>query len=151
MKRLILCLLLLPFVSLAVAADDKDKDPADRDLLAFQGTWLVVSMEHNGHESAPEDFAGQSSSYEKNRWTLKVGDKVRRRGIITLDPSQTPKAINTWDSDGPHADDTSPGIYEVTGDTLKLCFAPPGEKRPETFTTKSGTGSFFAVYKKKKS
>ena len=111
----------------------------------------MVALEHRGHVVEPGDFEGQSSVYDKNRWTWKVGDKVMRRGIITLDPTRLPRAINTWDSDGPHEDETVPGIYELKGDTLKLCFAMPGEKRPGAFTTTSGTGAFLVVYKRKKS
>jgi uncharacterized protein (TIGR03067 family) len=77
-----------------------------------------------------------------------AGERVRRQGIVTLDPSRKPKAMNTWDQDGPFEDQTVPGIYELDGETLKICFARPGEDRPKNFTTKEGTGFLFCVYKK---
>jgi uncharacterized protein (TIGR03067 family) len=144
---------LLVFFLLVVATPGlcaSDKDSGEGDLAKLQGQWVVVSLEHRGHVAEPADFEGQSSVYEKNRWTWKVGDKVMRRGIITLNSTRSPKAINTWDSDGPHEDETVPGIYQLDGDTLKLCFAMPGEKRPTEFTTKSGTGAILVVYKRKK-
>ena len=144
---------LLVLFLLAVATPGlgaSDKDSGEGDLAKLQGQWVVVSLEHRGHVAEPADFEGQSSVYEKNRWTWKVGDKVMRRGIITLNSTRSPKAINTWDSDGPHEDETVPGIYQLDGDTLKLCFAMPGEKRPTEFTTKAGTGAILVVYKRKK-
>ena len=75
---------------------------------------------------------------------------MRRRGIITLDPDRKPRAVNTWDQDGPFEDQTVPGIYELQGETLKLCFARPGQERPKEFTTKSGTGFLVCTYKKQK-
>ncbi len=144
---------LLVFFLLAVVNPEfgaSDKDSGEGDLAKLQGQWVVVSLEHRGHVAEPAEFEGQSSVYEKNRWTWKVGDKVMRRGIITLNSTRSPKAINTWDSDGPHEDETVPGIYQLDGDTLKLCFAMPGEKRPTEFTTKSGTGAILVVYKRKK-
>jgi uncharacterized protein (TIGR03067 family) len=143
-------LILACFVALTPSVSASDKPAGEDDLAKLQGQWVVVSLEHRGHPAEPAEFAGQSSVYEKNRWTWNAGDKVMRRGIITLDSTRTPKAINTWDSDGPHEDETVPGIYQLDGDTLKLCFAMPGEKRPTEFTTKSGTGSFVVVYKRKK-
>jgi uncharacterized protein (TIGR03067 family) len=145
-RLLVLFLLVVATPGLGVS----DKDSGEGDLAKLQGQWVVVSLEHRGHVAEPADFEGQSSVYEKNRWTWKVGDKVMRRGIITLNSTRSPKAINTWDSDGPHEDETVPGIYQLDGDTLKLCFAMPGEKRPTEFTTKAGTGAILVVYKRKK-
>jgi hypothetical protein len=42
------------------------------------------------------------------------------------------------------------GIYEVEGDTFKLCYAAPGEARPKEFATKAATGLTLAVWKKAK-
>ena len=69
---------------------------------------------------------------------------------MTLDPSKSPKKINTWDLTGPYADDTVPGIYEVDDDTLKLCFSRPKVARPVEFTTKKEPGFLYCVYKRKK-
>ena len=101
-------------------------DLAQTDLDRLQGTWVLVSMQTEGHDVAAEDFKDWTAVYEQNRVTLRAGDRVRRRGIVTLDPSRKPKAINTWDQDGPYEDQTVPGIYELEGDTLKLCCARPG-------------------------
>jgi uncharacterized protein (TIGR03067 family) len=125
-------------------------DPPRSDLDLLQGTWVMASMEREGHEAAPEDIKDMTAVYEGNRITLKAGDRVRRRGIVTLAPDRKPKAINTWDQDGPFEDETVPGIYELKGDTLKLAFARPGQERPTEFTTKSGTAVLVCVYKRQK-
>jgi uncharacterized protein (TIGR03067 family) len=126
-------------------------EPALTDLEKLQGTWVLVAMETEGHDVPAEDFKDWTAVYERNHVALRVGDRIRRRGIITLDSSRKPKAINTWDQDGPYEDQTVPGIYELDGDTLKLCFARPGQERPKEFTTKSGTAFLFCVYKRQKS
>jgi len=130
---------------------DNPRDAAQKDLARLQGTWSLVAMESEGRSLDPGEFEGWCCVYEGDRLTLKAGDEVRRRGIVTLDPTRSSKAINTWDLDGPFEDQTVPGIYELDGDDLKLCFARPGQKRPTGFTTKSGTGFLLVVYKRQKS
>jgi uncharacterized protein (TIGR03067 family) len=125
-------------------------DPARSDLDKLQGTWQLVAMEAEGQEVPAEHFHGWNAVYEGNRLTLRAGEMVRRRGLVTLGPSRNPKAMNTWDQDGPYEDETVPGIYELDGDTLKVCFARPGAERPKEFTTKQGTGFLFCVYKRRK-
>jgi uncharacterized protein (TIGR03067 family) len=125
-------------------------EPPASDLDRLQGTWTLSSMEREGEAAPADELQGSTVVYEGNRMSLRDGDRVRRRGIITLAPERTPKAINTWDQDGPYEDQTVPGIYELEGDTLRICFARPGQDRPKQFTTKSGTGVLFCVYKKRR-
>jgi uncharacterized protein (TIGR03067 family) len=125
-------------------------DPAQDDLDKLQGTWQLVAMEVEGHEVPAEELGGRTAEYRGNRLLLRAGDAVRRRGLVTLDPSRNPKAVNTWDQDGPFEDQTVPGIYELDGETLKVCFARPGEPRPKEFGTKGDNGFLYCVYKKSK-
>ena len=153
MKRLtsivVLILALAPSPGRARDGDDP-RDAAKKDLARLQGAWSLVAMEAEGRSLDPEEFEGWGSVYEGDRLTLKAKDVIRRQGIVTLDPARTPKAMNTWDLDGPFQDQTVPGIYVLDGDSLRLCFARPGEKRPTELTTKTGTGFLVVVYKRQK-
>ncbi len=97
-------------------------------------------MEREGDEIPAETFKGSMVAYEDDRATLYRDGEVFRRGIVTLDPAKSPKRINTWDLGGPYEDQTVPGIYEIDGDTLKICFSRPGIERPTEFTTKKASG-----------
>jgi uncharacterized protein (TIGR03067 family) len=123
---------------------------AREDLKKLEGAWDRVSMEFEGEAWPAEKIEGWTAMYEGDRLTLRINGKVYRESIVTLDPSRLPRAMNSWDLDGPAADQTVPGIYEIDGDTLKVCFAKPGSKRPKEFTTKKGTGFLYCEYKRKK-
>jgi uncharacterized protein (TIGR03067 family) len=147
-----ICLTLICLGRIDAAKPGAESVPqtARTDLKKLQGTWERVAMEVEG-EAAPEALIeGWSSTYEGNRLTLRNKDGVYRHCIVTLAPERTPKATNTWDLEGPFEDQTLPGIYEIDGDVLKLCFAKPGSKRPTEFTTKKGTGFLYFEYKRKK-
>lgn len=131
-----------------LAAETGARAAARDDLKAMQGTWERVAMELQGKPAPNELIDGWKSTYEGDRLTLSNKEGIYRHCIVTLDPARMPKAVNTWDTEGPAADQTLSGIYELSGDRLKLCFALPGKPRPTEFTTKSGTGSFYFEYKR---
>jgi uncharacterized protein (TIGR03067 family) len=113
---------------------DDPRDAAKKDLANLQGAWSLVAMESEGRSLDPEEFEGWGAVYEGDRLTLKAKDQVRRRGIVTRDPTRSPKAINTWDLDGPFGDQTVPGIYALDGDTLRhpqALFRPPRGAAPD--------------------
>jgi len=146
-----LAIVMLVLASSTLRAEDPRpaREAARADLEKLQGTWTLVSMEVEGQAAPPKAIEGQSAVYEGDAVTLMDGETVRRRGIVTLDPTRRPAAINTWDQDGPREDRTTPGIYELKGRTLRLCFARPDEKRPDEFTTERGTGYILLVYERK--
>ena len=136
-----------------VRADDPpapSRQAAKDDLKTLQGAWVCVKMEREGDEIPAESYQGSEAVYEDDRVTLFREGGVFRRGLVTLDPSKTPKRVNTWDLGGPYEDQTVPGIYAIDGDTLKLCFSRPGAERPADFSTKKGSGLLSIVYKRKK-
>src|SRR2546423_1610152 len=94
--------LLALLTTLLVAAGDAAKADLDK----LQGTWILVTMEVEGEAVPPEHHHDWNALYEGNRLTLRAGEAVRRRGIVTLEPSRKPRAINTWDQDGPFDDQT---------------------------------------------
>jgi uncharacterized protein (TIGR03067 family) len=129
---------------LLVGADD----PKD-ELKKLEGTWTMASGEKDGKALAEQAIKGAKLVFKGDQHDVKVGDDIFK-GTHKVDPSKKPKTIDATDSEGPFKGKTVHGIYEVDGDTFKVCFAAPGKDRPKEFSTKSGTGHILHVWKREK-
>jgi uncharacterized protein (TIGR03067 family) len=85
-----------------------------------------------------------------DKHTVKKGDEVIQVGTQKLDPSKSPKAIDVTMTGGLNKGAVMLGIYEISGDTLKVCFDPEGKKRPAEFKSAPGSQTFVAVHKRVK-
>ena len=61
------------------------------------------------------------------------------RGTYTLDATSKPKGMTITGTEGPNNGKTFPAIYELEGDTLRICYDLSGAKRPTKFATVAGT------------
>jgi uncharacterized protein (TIGR03067 family) len=103
------------------------------------GTWVVVSGEEDGKPSPEEKIKGSKMTVDGK--TIKLSDKDDKQLWILdykLDPSKKPAEIDMTVAEGQGAGKSSQGIYELEGDSLKLCYALPGADRPKTFKTTAG-------------
>ena len=141
MKR---CVLLAMVAAFLIAADD----PKDV-LKKMVGTWVMVSGEKDG-KKLPDDVIKSAKLIIKgDMHDVKVGDDAFK-GTHKVDPSKKPPTIDAMDTEGVFKGKTSLGIYDLEGDTFKVCFAEPGKDRPKEFSTKSGTGHIIHVWKREK-
>jgi uncharacterized protein (TIGR03067 family) len=51
-------------------------------------------------------------------------------------------------TEGPNKGKTFLAIYELTGDSLKICYDLEGKTRPTEFRTNPGTQLFLVLYKR---
>src|SRR5262249_39978751 len=112
----------------------KGGDKPKTDLERLQGTWEFVSLTVGGKKVWNNDAPAKSLTF--------TGDKMQFVGVngdgteavshsrITLDESRKPKTIDLAALDGDHKGQTTPGRYEIDGDTLRLCLpsSPDGER-----------------------
>jgi uncharacterized protein (TIGR03067 family) len=148
MKTALLALVALTATAVAFAADDDAQ--AKKDLKALEGTWEYVSQVSDGKEVEKEKLEGiRLTVTAEGKWQLKKDDKVLLEGTGKLDPSKKPKAADwTITTEGDLKDKVALGIYDVTKDTWKHCFAT--EKRPEKFGSEEGSKVTNAVLKRVK-
>src|SRR6267143_875272 len=110
------------------AAGDGKVD-VDKELKKFQGIWAFESVEVGGKEVPIAEFKGIRVTFEGDKYTVKKGDEVIQAATQKLDPSKSPKTLDVTVAEGPNKGAVMVGIYEISGDTLKVCFDPEGKKR----------------------
>ena len=127
-----------------------DKADAEKELKKFEGTWTFASVEAGGKEEPADEFKGMTVTFEGDKFTVKKGDEVIQVGTQKLDPSRSPKAVDVTVTEGLSKGAVMLGIYEIGGDTLKVCFDPEGKKRPTEFKGAPGAQTLVVHQRVKK-
>jgi len=130
--------------------DGKEKATA-KDLQAFEGTWKLSSREVDGRKFTDEEIKDNIATNDGfGKFSVRRGGKEIVAGITKLDPSTQPKSMDVILTEGEHKGKTLLGIYEIDGDSFRVCHARPGDKRPTEFSADPGSGRTLIVYKREK-
>ena len=128
----------------AVASPETANGPSSE----IDGEWAMVS--------AVLDGAPLSSDMVKycTRITRGGVTKIVAGGSTMLDANFTLDVernhIDYVNRSGKHRGKSQAGIYELTGDALRICTAAPGKPRPTDFTSVKGDGRSFTEWKRVK-
>jgi uncharacterized protein (TIGR03067 family) len=127
-----------------------DAEAAKKDFARFEGVWKIALVEVDGVKQAEASFASHRVIIGKDgAFVVVQGPKVIR-GKFTLDPTKTPKHYEQTVTHGPAKGRTFSCIYEIDGDTYRLCGSFRGVPRPAAFETKPGSGLILQVLNRTK-
>jgi uncharacterized protein (TIGR03067 family) len=143
MKRILCTCLGLVAVLTAFAADTPG------DAKALEGTWKPVKAELAGQPMSEDVVKSISLKLADGNYEVLVGDKPDK-GSYTIDPATKPKSMTITGTEGPNHGKTFPCIYELNGDTLRICYDLSGAKRPTEFKSIAGTKLYLVTYVRKK-
>jgi uncharacterized protein (TIGR03067 family) len=142
MKKYIICVCFIVFVSFAAVAADMP------DAKAIQGDWKPVKAELAGQPMPDEVLKTIALNIGEGTYEVHVGNSPDK-GTVTVDSSTTPKSMTITGTEGPNKGKTFPCIYEIKGDTLRICYDLSGAKRPAEFKTIAGTKLYLVTYTRK--
>lgn len=130
-----------------LTADDK----AEKGQEALQGTWQPETLNQAGVAAPAEQLKEITFVIKDNTYTISMGGNEIENGTFKLDSSKKPKTIDFEIQSGNDKGKKQPGIYDLEGDTLKLCLAFPGESdRPKELVAKADTKTIYSVFKRQK-
>lgn len=122
--------------------------PAPDDAKFIQGNWKPTTAELAGKPMDDAILKVISLKIAGSNYEVFVGDKPDR-GTYTLDASTTPKSMTVIGTEGPNQGKTFPAIYELNGDTLRICYDLSGAKQPAEFKSLAGTKLYLVTYQRK--
>ncbi len=137
--------LLFPFI-LSFAAIG---GPAANDSGSIHGTWLPSSATLGGQPMKADFLTNTVLKLADGKYLVTVAGSPDK-GTYTINPALKPKTIDITGTDGPNAGKAIPSIYELDGDTLRICYGLGGS-RPTEFKSPAGTKYFLVTYHRKKS
>jgi uncharacterized protein (TIGR03067 family) len=147
MKKRLLLVVGLVFLLAAADADEEIK----KELARFEGTWKWVSIEMEKMKLSEDALKEPRLKLKGDKFTVtEENANATFGGTFKVDPSKRPKTIDVTFTDGPEKGKTSLGIYELEGDTYKVCVDPAGKSRPTEFAVKPGSGHVLQVLKREK-
>lgn len=121
---------------------------AEDERKSLEGTWVLMTAELGGRKMPDEGFKDTQLVLTEGRYTYQNDHGTFK--LAAAEEAKTLKGMDIAGTDGPNKGKTFLAIYELTGDTLKICYDLAGKTRPTEFTTKAGTMQFLATYKKAK-
>ena len=144
MKKCIGMIVLISLVGATALGQD-----AATEQKAMQGKWALTSGEIAGQKFPEAQLKTITLVVVGDKYTVKVGD-VADRGSLKFDPSMKPKAMDIVGTEGPNKGKTLLAIYEISGDTMRVCYDLTGKARPTEFKTSKEAPHFLATYQRAK-
>src|SRR5262245_40323458 len=105
----------------------------------LEGIWEFVDLEVDGNALPAQAFAQSRMLIDGDRFRME-SPEATYEGIFTIDVEKAPHKIDIEFIEGPEAGNWSYGIFELAGDTFKICLGLAGASRPHSFATAPGSG-----------
>ena len=115
----------------------------------LNGTWKPVEIEFGGMKLPEASFSAWRLELAKGTYALK-GAESPDSGTVKVDATKKPMTMDVVGTDGPNKGKTFLCIYELSGDTLKICYDLSGKQRPAEFKTEKGTMLYMVKYTRDK-
>ncbi|HEV3143776.1 MAG TPA: TIGR03067 domain-containing protein [Gemmataceae bacterium] len=142
MKRLTLCLFVLPLALPALARADEPKEA--------KGVWVPTEMTVAGQALPAEQLSALKLTIGDGKYKAEVNNEGTDSGTYTIDSTKKPGRLEITSTDGANKGKKMLAIWELSGDTMKVCYDLEGKDYPTEFKSTKENKYLLAVYKKQK-
>jgi uncharacterized protein (TIGR03067 family) len=139
-------ILLLSLAGTVVAQTAAERLQREEEKLA--GAWRVTAVHVNGMILPSKQVPDLQLTFKNGRFTARLGKDKPQEGTYKLDPSKKPRTIDLERTSGPDKGKKQVGIYELTGNTLRICACEADNDRPTDFDTNDKPGYTVLILKR---
>jgi uncharacterized protein (TIGR03067 family) len=118
-------------------------DTANAETKNLQEVWSLKSNEMNGRILPRIPSENWTLTHDRDTIVVKRDGRLHYSGNCKVDPMKSPKEIDYVISEGRGQGTVMMGIYELNGDTLRVCVE---KTRPEKFESLVGAGHQLLYY-----
>jgi uncharacterized protein (TIGR03067 family) len=144
MKKLLCLTFIASFCLTSFAADDS------ADVKVLQGSWVPVKAELGAQPMPGEVLKKITLTLTNQNYEVTITGEQPDSGTWSIDTSSKPKGMTIVGTKGPNAGKTFPCIYDIKGNTFRVCYDLSGTKQPTEFKTATGTKLYLVTYDRKK-
>ncbi len=116
---------------------------------SIAGVWRIVRAELGGQPMPPDAAAQVELEFTASNYTVRFGGEDTDHGTYTITASPELHQIAMTGKVGVNVGKTIPGILQVTGDRMRICYALEGTAAPTQFEAPAGTLCYLATYRRK--
>jgi len=118
----------------------------------FQGKWTVTEIQSTDATLTADQLNNFGVTIDGAKMQWQIGDGMRKAKISFLDTKSSPKVIDIESLEGDQDGTVFEGIYEIDGDTLRMCLnlSTSMKQRPSEFTVPTGSTLVIVSLKQEK-
>jgi uncharacterized protein (TIGR03067 family) len=133
----------------AVPAVTAEEQAASGEPTELEGEWAMVSAVFGGAAMDENMVQWCGRITRGNVTTVVAGPQTMLKARFTLNATSHPRSIDYVNLHGSAKGKSQAGIYELSGNTLRICMSAPGKPRPGGFESKAGDGRSFTTWKRR--
>jgi uncharacterized protein (TIGR03067 family) len=114
----------------------------------IEGVWRFDVVEVMGQRQPRPPYPAHRMIIAKDGRDVVVQDDRITRGTISWDATKSPGQFDVVIASGAQKGQRYPGIYELEGDTYRICLPLKSTTRPTNFLTTPDNGSMMQVLKR---
>lgn len=126
------------------------EDPTRTEKAKFQGTWNLMAVEINAQPLSMEKLKEARLTVKGDDYSFRLAD-TRLELTFAPDPTRNPKTLDLTLREGPDKGKVYRAIYQLVGDTLKICrHTEPNKDRPAAFGSTPNSGLMVVTWQRAK-